>query len=506
MSPPRRFGAGTAANAIHGLGPAALSALLPLLLVSSLPRVDFAVWSLATSIAAYVVVFQIGIQQAVAAAAGRLRNSTLEPDNALPLAAALQFLAPLMTLASAGAVAVAVFAGTLFPGVPRELRDDFRVSLLILFSAAVASSVSSVIWGQALGVGRLRAPIVSSLAGRGVGFGAALVAAHLTTDLKIISAAFALPIIASVPAQARSVHLTFRLFSKMHRRTRKRYRRGYAKAVRTLAAWSLGMLMVTGIDGAVVGRFDFIHTGVYVLVATIVSVIVAGIGSWQAPFLAYAHSVSDPSFAPHIRRVARLAMLLNINGACFAAIPVWLVLDHLLTRTYAHMGYMIFVILIAASTLRQFTVPATLLSIASERYQRLVLPTMIEGAVNLTLSVILCAQFGAVGVAVGTFIGAIALNWVLLAYTFREPSWVLLDRTMYLRVVLARPLGVLIFPAALTLLTPFATNSPVLVAGSQLLFVTLTACLTWYFCLDPDDRVRAKRLAWHKSTGHEAKE
>lgn len=494
VSNPSRFGASTAANAVRGVAPAALTALLPLFLVAMLPRTSFAVLSLAVSLSAYVVVFQVGVQQAVTAAAGRTSSSDQARDTALPLAAALQFLSPLLLLAAAGAIVAMAFAGDLFPGVPNYLLEDFQVSLLLLFAAGVASLLSSVIWGQALGVGKVRAALVPSMAGRLVGFVAALVAASLTSDIKVVSAAIALPVIASLPAQARSVDLHLIHFSREHRRARRRYRRGYVKAVKTLAAWSLGMLMVTGLDGTIVGRFDFTHTGLYVLVATIVSVFISGIGSWQAAFLAHAHTLTGEAGAAMIRRVARIAMVINIDCACVAAIPIWLVLERLFAGSFARLGYEIFLLLILSNVLRQFAVPPILSAVAGERYERLTLPAVVEGVINLTASVLLCGRLGAIGVAFGTLIGALITVMVLVFYTFRAEGMFDLGRRPFVREALSRPLGVLLVPAAGGMLMPLSGLSELSIIPVQLASALLTAWLSWRLCLQPHERHGALRF------------
>lgn len=494
MSTSRRFATSTAANAVRGLAPAALSALLPIFLVALLPRTEFAVWSLCVSLSGYVVVFQVGVQQAVTAAAARAAARSPEREAALPLAAGLQFLAPLLLLASVLAVAVAAFAGFLFPALPHGLLGDFRVTFLLLFAAAVAALVSSVIWGHAIGVGALRNALITSMVGRLLGFVAALVTAVFTADLGLIALAFAAPIIASIPAQARSVRLKREHFSVRYRRSRRRYRRGYSKAVRTLAAWSLGMLMVTGLDGTIVGRYDFGYTGLYVLIATIVSVFVAGLGSWQSAFLAHAHALSGSTGAVVIRRVARVAMVVNIDSACVLAIPVWLLVNHLFSRDYSRLGYVIFLVLMLANVFRQFAVPAILSSVGAERYGRLVLPAIAEGGINLALSVLLSAAIGAIGVAYGTLIGAFTGVGVVLAYTFRQSTWQLLDRSRFVREVLARPFGVLSLPASASVLAPVVIQPALAGVSVQVVSAFATAWLSWRLCIDDAERRSARGM------------
>lgn len=490
MSRLRSIASATAANAVRGLAPAALSAGLPICLVALLPKEDFATWSLGVTLAGYVVVFQAGVQQAVTAATGRTAKRPA-PAPALALAAALQFLAPLLLLATGLATVVAIFATDLFPAVPARLLWQFRIGFLLLFLAAMSFLVSSVVWGYAIGLQRLRVVLALSMLARLGAFAIAVVVAALTDNLILIALGYTVPALACLPMQLRSVGLSRRSFARRSHGALRRFRRSYAAAVRTLATWSIGMLLVTGLDGTIVGRFDFGHTGLYLLVASIVTVLITACGSWQAPFLAWAPGLGRGAA---IRDVSRIAMTVNLLLACLFALPMRLLLDRLFQSHDAKLGFAIFVILTYANVLRQFAVPAILSAVAAERFHRLVLPSVAEGAVNLVLSVGLCAAFGALGVAYGTLAGALLAVGMVLGYTFGHSAFDAIDRRQFARAALTRPVGALLVPIGASTVAAIVLPAGILSYAAQALFALLAIGVGWLACLEGSEREMIRRV------------
>ena len=470
-------------------------ALLPISLAALLPRANFTAWALAISLTSYVVVFQAGVQQAVIAAAGRARDSEPQEEVALPLAAALQFLAPLLLTASILALAIAVFARYLFPAIPHELLWEFQICFLSVYVASLASSVSTIIWGHAIGTGAFGTVLIAVIAGAAISFVATIAVAAATSNIAAMGLAFAVPNVLSVPLQASAAQLKLKHFALRFRDRRRRYRRGYREAAKTLVFWSLGGLMVTGLDGSVVGRLDFQHAGVYMLIATVVTVLISGLGSWQSSFLAQAHRQYGSSGFSVVGRVARIAMVIYIVSACVAAFPVWLLAGHLFSGGDLRLAYTIYIVLISANILRLFTAPVILTSLAARRYDRLILPALLEGLVNLAMSVVLCATVGAIGVAFGTLIGAVVSFVVLIGYTLQGAAWTELDLARFVREGLTRPATFLVGPVALSVLAPLMIIEPAPAVVTQIAAAVLSVWVAWRLCMMEEDRNFVRGIA-----------
>lgn len=495
MTSMRELLSGSAANAVRGLTAAALSAVLPLFLVALLDHDRFSVWGLALSLANFVVFLDVGVQQAVTAASGRVSPSAGKPASALPLAAALQFLLPLLAIAAAAVAVTIVVAGNLFPAVPHELLAEFRAALGFLFVAAAATLLSNVTWGHAMGSGRLGAPLLAVISGRVVALFSALATAAVTSNLAWIALAYAAPVLLALPVQAVVVRLTFSDFGRTAAPQRRGLRTGYRRTVRTLSVWSLGMFMITGLDATIVARLDFRNTGLYVLVASLAAVVVGGASAWQPAFLALVSRAGGASELAVVR-ACRLTSVLNLLLVGVAAVPIWPLLERLVPHADARLGYVAFVALMVASALRQFAVPAVLSAVAAHRYDGLVLPAVAESVVNLTASVVLCAAMGAAGVALGTLLGAGVGIAAILLHTFRQPVWAYLDPAAFARDVLARPLLVLTLPVGLVAL------APLILSGTCVLVVQFGALATGLglahrFALDPEDRALLSGVVAH---------
>lgn len=482
------------ANLVRGVAPALLSGLLPVVFALSLSRDEYATWSLAVSLSAYAAAFSLSVQSAVTAATAQAAVNLPPGAHAVPLAAAFEFLAPLMALAYVGSSIVAIFASSLFPSIPRQLIGQFRIALLLLTAAAVAGAFSSVVWGFAIAVGRLRNPLLASLTGRLAAFGCAVTVVAARGSIAFAALLFAAPILASLPIQAAAVRLQSDAFSHRFGKLRRRYRRRYARASRTLGVFSLAMLMVSGVDGAIVGRFDFTHTGVYLLAASVVVLLATVSNSWTSSYLARSPGLDDDHDLAQVRQVARLTMVFNISLACVSAIPMRIILAHLFTPADAHLGYTTFVLLMVANALRQWAYPAVLSAIASERYARLGGQALFEGIANVVLSVTLCAWIGAIGVALGTLIAGALTVPLLLGYTFRGPFWASLDAWKFARDVLVRPALTMAALAAVALLAPVWISSPVLGLGAQVIATCLMVIAAWCWAVNPGERAAARRI------------
>lgn len=314
-----------------------------------------------------------------------------------------------------------------------------------------------------------------------------------------MSGAYATVLVVALPIQARAVRLRLTDFSREFSQSRRELRRSYRRSARTMSIWSVGMFMIAGLDGVIVGRLDFGRTGVFVLSATLATILIGGASAWQPAFLALASRRAGRGETVAARRVSRLGLSMNLVLVTCACGPAWLLLGRLVPQQDLRVGYGTFVILAGALALRQYAAPVVLSAVADGRFDGLVLPALVEGGTNLFLSVVLCAWIGALGVALGTLIGALVSMVAVLRHTFTRPAWAHIDNSGFGREVLATPtllLGPpLVVVACLPLWLPSYVATPI-----QLLGALLVAILALRL-LDESERLRLGHLL-HEVRGY----
>ena len=268
-----RFAKNAVANLGRGSAAAVVALLLPPVLIRHMTPASYAVWVLVLQTAAYVGYLNFGLQTAIGryVAYANEKKDVEQRDAIFSTALAGLCCAALFSLVC---LAVATLAApAIFPSVPAPLVPQMRLALLLVgFSMAVelpASACNGVFIGMeryeipALTIGGARlfsalGVIAAALTGRSLVVMAAIIA---STNLLCYLAQF-LALRRIVPG------LRFRL--ALLRRSTARELYGYCLG---LTVMSFSMLLVTGLDLVLVGRFDFAAVAPYSVSAAMVALI-----------------------------------------------------------------------------------------------------------------------------------------------------------------------------------------------------------------------------------------
>jgi O-antigen/teichoic acid export membrane protein len=265
----------------------------------------------------------------------------------------------------------------------------------------------------------------------------------------------------------------------------------------SLTVWSVGLLLVTGLDLTIVGIYRFREVAYYAVAATIVAFMTglySAIFGALMPAAAVMHARGDNASLGRMvlitTRYGTLSLLVTALPLIFAAVPI---LRLWVGPVYALNARALVQVLVIANVVRLSATPYVVAMIGSGEQRLVVLTPLLEGVTNLICSVILGYYLGALGVALGTLVGAFVGIGGNLLYNMRRTLAIRFSVTEYILDSLLRPLlcalPVLILASlwhAIPALPPLTRQ----LAGTTVLLSTISLC--WFLGLMPQERKRIK--------------
>jgi O-antigen/teichoic acid export membrane protein len=399
------------ANLARGGAAGIVALFLPAILTRHMSQLDYSIWVLVLQIAAYGVYLDFGLQTAIGrfiAFANEKRDPELR-NGIFSTAFAGLSLACLIGIALL--IAIAAGAPWIFPQIPAQVLPALRWSLLIL-GGSVALGLPSSAWNgiftglqrneiSALVVGG--AKIVSALA-----VVAATLHGYSIIGMTTVLAAFNLLSYAMLFAIARRVAPEVKFQSSLVRWANAKE---LGKYCYSLTIWSFAMMLVTGLDLVLVGRFQVSALAPYAVAASLVTFVSgaqSAIFSALIPHAAVAHARQDPLGLGRMTLTAtRIGVLLLI----FTGMPLLLFADPIMIgwvgQQYAIPAHAFLIVLVTANMVRLTGIPYSVVLIGTGQQRLVTISPIFEGVTNLVASIALGMKFGAIGVAWGTFIGSV---------------------------------------------------------------------------------------------------
>jgi O-antigen/teichoic acid export membrane protein len=311
--------------------------------------------------------------------------------------------------------------GVLFPSIPRDQLLPAAATLVLLFAGQGLSLVGSAFAAYFGGRQRTASATAVLVPARFLSLIATCVAAFLGADLVVLGVAFVAPLLGGVVVLARRFAREARDVPQVPAAKGTTVQR-LLRFSGTLMFWNLCMLVVSGVDVAVVGRLDFTHVALYSVASTI-AVGIAGLdNALLAPLLP---EMSGRIRLGEVRRAGELLGFATRINAIFlfgsfvavgALAPVLSAL--LLPTSDPRTVAAVMLALAGANCLRLTMAPLSLAFIAGGTHTRLIVQPVLEALANLGASIALGMMLGALGVALGTIVGAVvgliaAVSWSL---------------------------------------------------------------------------------------------
>jgi O-antigen/teichoic acid export membrane protein len=487
------------ANLVRLAGSGLVALLLPAFLVRRLPIDTYSAWALLLQWTAYVGFLDFGIQTAVARFIAHAHEvDDVQQRNGIASTA----LALLALAAILGVVLVGLGAWQLpkiFPAMPTDVQRQARIALLFMGGSFALGLPVSLVQAVFIGLQRNEVPMAIVLLNRGIMAGLVLVAVFQHFGLAAMGAAVAIANLVSYGAS----YLAWRRMSP-------RIAFGITRAARTYVmqisaycgattVWLGAMLMISGLDLTIVGIFDYSATAFYAIAATLTTFISQAQGAIFSALLpasaVLAARADQQRLGIMLVSATRYGMLILLAMALPLMIGAKWVLAAWVGNAYAPGSILILQVLIIANVVRLCALPYSTLLLGTGQQGKVILSPLAEGVTNLAASILGAYLWGAIGVAIGTLMGAFVSVGLHLFYNMPRTSLIAINRAVFVRQGLLRPLVctlplaiILLLRVAIPKLPPFAP--PVLfIAG-----LTGTIFLFWQYGLLGYERQKLGRV------------
>jgi O-antigen/teichoic acid export membrane protein len=441
---------------------ALVAILLPPVLVRHMEPATYAVWVLVLQFVAYVGYLDFGLQTAVGryVAFANEKNDTQWRDGIFSTA----FVGLSIAALSGVVVIVAASAAShlIFPSIPISLLAPMRSTMLIV-GISVALGLPASAWnGVFVGLQRFDIPAITVGGGKLLAALGLILAAIAGKSLVLMGLVVAGANLLSYVTQFFMLHriapeVRFRV--DLITRSMVRELSGYCLS---LTVWSFSMLLVTGFDLILVGRFQFSAVTPYSISATLITFLAgvqAAIFGVIMPHAAglHARQSSEALGALLIKTTKLGVLLLLLTGLpliVFAApiIRIWI------GPQFAQIGGRVLIILVIANMVRLTGVPYSSILIGTGQQRLVIVSPLMEGFTNLIASLLLGLKYGAIGVAWGTLVGAVVGMLAHVLYNLpRTKKCISVDRYHFIRDGLFSP-AICCIPTIMALLLAYFGN------------------------------------------------
>lgn len=388
------------ANLVVGASALGYAVVVPAVVVRRFGTDAYGTWYLAFQVAAYVLLLDLGSQWVVTGAAA---TRSRDPGAARLATAAMAVQAGLALAVVGVAAGWAAVTG----------QGPLARLILVLGAAASASLLAATVRSWFVGLQRAHVPAVWVVVARVGALGGLGLALAGRRGLLALTVAVALP---QVVVQAGLLVWARRAPSPWARPDGAAFRR-LVRSSLPLALWTVCGIVVAGLDIFVVRAVDPSEVGHYAialpLLAIPTGVVTAAMTAWM-PRVAPAAETAEGGRGA-LAATAVMAAALSLGAVLFVAFAGELV------RLWAGGGrggaapaYLR--VLYVASGLRYVFLPWSVLVVVRGEQRAITRAPLTEAAVNLSASVVLGLWLGAVGVALGTLLGAVVAAAVYLGW------------------------------------------------------------------------------------------
>jgi O-antigen/teichoic acid export membrane protein len=499
MSKKRLVLQGSASNVARVLLSMLVSLVLPPFLVHRLSAPEYSAWVLILQMGAYVSLLDFGLQTAIGKfVAEHDATGDREASHHL-VSTSFTILAAAASLAVVGIFIMIGKIPRLFDQMPVALIPEVRLGVMAVGLSSAFALPFSAFTSIFTGLQRYGFPTVVAIVTR-VASAAALIVLLLLhgglVQMALVIAAFN---IAAGVAQflgwrkyiKERVSFSFLLF---HRRSAVRL----AKYGSVLSLWTVAMLLISGLDTVIVGHYDYKNTGFYAIASSATNVMLVLISSLFGPLLPALSSIQSGTTPERMGELCIRATRYCVLLLCLLGLPLLFGAYPLLSlwvgRSYAARSAPYVEILVLGNVIRQLAYPYVIGVVATGKQHLATTSAIAEALVNIGLSIWLVQKFGAIGVAIGTLVGAVVSLGVHLLVSMRyTQSAILIRRPRFVVDGLLRPL-LTITPSLL--FYPFWRQGNLLPASPTVLvmWVVATATILWTVGLKAEEHHELKTI------------
>jgi len=494
----RSVASNSVANVTRLAATSVVAILLPAYLTHRLPVKTYAAWVLILQLSAYVGYLDFGVQTAVSK---YIAEYEAKRDTAGCNRCASVGLVIMLVACALGVLLTLVLAWQV-PNVlrtmPPSLYHDVRLSIVFVGVSLSIGLASSVFVAIFLGLQRYRVPMVVTIVSRLLS--GAVICATVASHGSLVAmgvAAGCMNIFTALLQWIAWRKMAYQIRISVHFVDLPTLVK-MVKYCGVLTVWSVCMLCVSGLDVTIVGHYSFRETAYYSIATSPTTFVLMITSALMGPLLPAASALgvhlSRTQMGGILLRSTRYAaIILLLTGlpmlvAGYAILRVWV------GPAYAAHSIQFLRILVVANIIRNLCAPYATMVVAMSRQRVATASALTEGIVNLVSSILLARRMGALGVAMGTLLGAaagVAMHFgISMRYT---QSSLTLSRVELLVKGMLRP-ALIAIPSVLLVRHWWQPGPPSIDARLYVAWSVVTLLLAWFIGMSRQDRALAFRL------------
>jgi O-antigen/teichoic acid export membrane protein len=506
---PRTFARTVAKNSAANVTRLAVTSLvsifLPAYLTHHLPVKTYGAWVLILQLSAYVGYLDFGVQTAVSK---YIAEYEAKQDPAGCSRCASVGLVIMLVASALGILLTLILAWrvpNIFRTMPPSLYHDVRLSVIFVGLSLSFSLASSVFVAMFLGLQRYQVPMVITIVSRLL-FGAVIcVAVARHSSLAVMGAAAGCVNIVTALLQITAWRkLAHHIRVSLHCVDATMLKK-MIEYCAVLTVWSVCMLFVSGLDLTIVGHYSFGETAYYAIAVSPTSLILMIIAALMGPLMPATSALSVQRSGTQMGSIL-LRSTRYATGVLFLTGLPFVVMGYLILRVwvgpvYALHSVQLLRILVLANIVRSMCSPYATMVVATCRQRVATAAAVTEGLVNLGSSIWLVQHIGALGVALGTLLGAVAGVAMHFAVSMRYTQASLtISRTQLFVKGMLRPAAIAI-PSILLYGRWWRAESPSMTVYLYCGWITATLLLVWFASMSREDRALVVGLVRNRVNG-----
>jgi O-antigen/teichoic acid export membrane protein len=462
------------ANLCRGGAAALVTLLLPPFLTRILSKDVYGTWLLILQLSTYVSFLDFGVQTAVGRYVAHCNElgDTKQRDSIV--STALAILTALGLLAMVGIAILSWQLPHVFKDMPVELQQDSQLALLFVGSSLAIALPLNTFGGIFIGLQRYDIPAWIIGSSKIIGAVFVVLVAKSTNSIVWMAIVLAITNIATYLW----MFLAYKILSVSVNISHKFVTTGSTKELldycSALFIWSIGMLLISGLDTTIVGYFDYKSVGYYSVASSIV-IFVGGIQSSAFSSLMPAAAASANKDPKILGKLLISTTRISVLTSTTFGLTLFIFGREILTRwigiDYANNSILILQFLVVANVIRSSLIPYSMLLIGTGEQRLVKKSPLIEGGVNLLVSIIATYLVGAYGVAIGTIVGSITLWLMCIFDNMPRTSKIHFDRKKFINQALLRPIASIAIPTIIvyTVSNAFSMNSNLIILSIWLI-------------------------------------
>lgn len=474
---------------------------LPPLLVRVLDKPTYGVWMLLLQVAAYVTVFDSGIQTAIARFVAR---ADLLQDR-LYMSRLLSSVGAILVAGSLTTILLTILASWqlnhLFSDIPLSIAGDSRKALLVIGTSVALTLPFSVVAGFFAGLQKNEINALAVSLGKFTGALGTAWAAYSHKGL------LAMAIWTGVGSLIQC--LTYAIF----------WNREGTRSLLVLTLIDVGMIrkflifcsamlvsqfsgiLISGLDMPIVVAFDFHSAAYYAVAAMLSSALIVPYGAIISTLMPVAAGMSARDTPQRMGELLVKTTRFSTVVLCLITVPLLLGMP-LFLRIWVGPDYAIHTltlagILVVAQFTRLSMLPYAMVGYAAGQLNRMLYAPISESIVNVSCSLIAVRIIGAPGVALGTLIGAFVSISVHLFVSLPRTDCVFVSRKRLARTGILKPVSFAVPILFVTLVLIRWISLPWFQLPLIITAELILSLLYWNFSFSTGDREQLKGLVRH---------